>query len=146
MSVNTISGGKAINVVPDSCAIKIDIRTLPNQNHRHIVNDFEKIFTKIKSQNPQFEAGIKVVRHVSPLETDCKCDFVRDFCAAVGAAKTAPVGFTTDGPHFAPLGAPVVIFGPGKPELCHKPNEYIEIEDMEKAAEHYENIILKFLS
>jgi len=44
------------------------------------------------------------------------------------------------------LGAPVVIFGPGKPQLCHKPDEYIEISDVEKAVEHYKNIILKFLS
>jgi succinyl-diaminopimelate desuccinylase len=56
------------------------------------------------------------------------------------------VGFTTDGPHFAPLEAPVVIFGPGKPKLCHKPNEYIEIKDIEKAVEYYKSIILKFLT
>jgi len=39
-----------------------------------------------------------------------------------------------------------VIFGPGKPELCHKPDEYIEISDIEKAIELYKNIILKLLS
>ena len=56
------------------------------------------------------------------------------------------VGFTTDGPHFASLDTPVVIFGPGKPQFCHKPDEYIEITDIEKAVEHYKNIILKFLT
>jgi succinyl-diaminopimelate desuccinylase len=83
---------------------------------------------------------------VQALETDCRCDFVKDFCSAVQDSKTKAVGFTTDGPHFASLGAPVVIFGPGKPELCHKPDEYIQISDVEKAAEHYKNIILKFLT
>jgi len=39
-----------------------------------------------------------------------------------------------------------VIFGPGKPENCHKPDEYIEIADVERAAKYYKDIILKFLT
>ncbi|MBN1805674.1 MAG: M20 family metallopeptidase [Sedimentisphaerales bacterium] len=146
MSVNTIEGGKALNVVPDKCKIRVDIRTLPEQNHSDIISDIEKIFAKIKTENSQFEAEVSVVREVQPLETDCNCDFIRDFCSAVGIDETVAIGFTTDGPHFAPFEAPVVIFGPGKPKLCHKPNEYIEINDMEKAVEYYKKIILKFLS
>ncbi len=146
MSVNTITGGKTLNVVPDKCKIKVDIRTLPEQNHSDIISDLEKIFAKIKTVNSQFDAEVGVVRQVRPLETDCNCEFMKNFCSAVGINETVAVGFTTDGPHFAPLGAPVVIFGPGKPHLCHKPNEYIEINDMEKAVEHYKNIILEFLS
>lgn len=146
MSVNMISGGKAINVVPDSCEIGIDIRTLPGQNYRDIISDFEKIFAKLKRRNSQFEAEVSIVREVRALETDWNCDFVKDFCSCVGTSETRAVGFTTDGPHFVSLGAPVVVFGPGKPEVCHKPNEYIEIADVEKAVEYYKNIISKFLT
>ena len=89
---------------------------------------------------------MQVVRDLEALETDCNCDFVKQFCATVGAEQTKAVGFTTDGPFFASLGAPVVVFGPGESQLCHKPDEYIEIADLEKAVEHYKNIILKFLS
>ncbi|NQT00949.1 MAG: M20 family metallopeptidase [Planctomycetes bacterium] len=146
MSINTIKAGKALNVVPDKCSIGVDIRTLPEQNHQDIISDLETIFAKLKSGNPQFDAEVGVIRHVQPLETDCGCDFVKEFCSAVGINETVAVGFTTDGPYFTSLDAPVLIFGPGKPQLCHKPNEYIELNDMEKAVEHYKNIILKFLS
>jgi len=145
MSVNTIAGGKEINVVPDECEIKIDIRTLPGQNYKEIISDFGKIFAKLKQGNPQFEASVSLVREVGALETDSNCGFVKDFCSAVEVSETKAVGFTTDGPHFAALGAPMVIFGPGKPDICHKPDEYIEISDVEKAVEYYKNIILKFL-
>jgi succinyl-diaminopimelate desuccinylase len=145
MSVNTISAGKSLNVVPDKCTIGIDIRTIPGRNHKDIIADFEEIFAGLKSENPKFEAEISVIRQVESLETDNTCDFVRDFCSCLGTDETRAVGFTTDGPHFTSLGAPIVIFGPGKPQLCHKPDEYIEISDLEKAAEDYENIILKFL-
>jgi len=145
MSVNTISGGKAMNVVPDQCTIGIDIRTLPGQNHEEIVNDFKRIFANLKQQFPTFNAEVSIDRAVEAIETDSECTFVREFCAAIGANETKAVGFTTDAPHLRPLGAPIVIFGPGKPELCHKPDEYIDISDIEKAVEHYKKIILKFL-
>lgn len=146
MSINTISGGQAMNIVPDKCEIGIDIRTVPGQNYQDIINDLQIIFAKLKQTNPQFEAKVSVIREVGALETDTQCDFVRDFCSVTGINKTCAVGFTTDGPHFASLGLPVVIFGPGKPHLAHKPDEYIDISDVEKAVEYYKNIILKFLS
>jgi succinyl-diaminopimelate desuccinylase len=159
VSINTIAGGKEVNVVPDECSIGIDIRTLPastrrtqvgrggpGQNHREIISDFEKIFAKLRQKNPQFEASVSIMREVGALETDSSCGFVRDFCSAVGASETKAVGFATDGPYFASLGAPIVIFGPGKSQLAHKPDEYIEIADVEKAVEHYKRIILKFLT
>jgi len=146
MSINTIYGGEAVNIVPDKCEAGIDIRTLPGQNHQEIIEDFKKIFAKLKQKNPQFEACVSVVREVGALETDPKCNFVKDFCSAVGIDETKAVGFTTDGPHFSSLGVPVVVFGPGRSEVCHKPDEYIKIANVEKAVEYYKNIILKFLS
>ncbi len=146
MSINTISGGKALNVVPDKCTLGIDIRTLPGQDHHRVLADLEALFKRLKSKNSAFDAGVSVLRWLEPLETDSRCGFVRDFCAGVGADGIRPIGYTTDSPYFASLGAPVVIFGPGEPGLCHKSDEHIEIADLEKAAEHYENIILKFLS
>lgn len=146
MSINTITGGKAINVVPDRCGIGIDIRTLPGQNYQELIDDFENIFTKLKAGNPQFDAEVSVVRDVGALETDCSCDFVKALCSCLGTNETKAVGFTTDGPYFASLSVPVVVFGPGKPQLAHKPDEYIDISDAEKAVEYYKTIISKFLT
>ena len=146
MSVNTISGGKTQNVVPDKCRIGIDIRTIPGQSHQDIIDDLKRIFEKVKLKNPEFDAEISIVRQVQSLETDSNCDFIRDFCFCLGINETKAVGFTTDGPQFASLGAPVVIFGPGKPELCHKPDEYIEIADLDRGVSYYEKIIMHFLT
>ena len=146
MSINTITGGKAQNVVPDKCSIRVDIRTLPGQSNQDVVADFERVLAGLKSRNPQFDAEISVLREMQALETDCGCDFVKDFCSCVGADETKAVNFATDAPHFVSLGAPAVIFGPGKPALCHKRDEYIDVIDIEKAAEHYRQVILSFLT
>jgi succinyl-diaminopimelate desuccinylase len=146
MSINTIAGGKAMNVVPDKCCIGIDFRTLPGQNHDEIIADLQRIFVKLKAGNEHFEAAVSVLRQLQPLETDTNSEFVKIFCSAVGISETKAVSYTTDGPYFASLCSPIIIFGPGKSHLCHKPDEYIDIADLEKGVEYYKNIILKFLT
>jgi len=146
VSINEIHGGKAANVVPDRCSIKIDIRTVPDQNHQRIISDLETICSELKENNPRFEAQTPTVKSVPALETDAEGEFVRSFCEVAEAGETGKVDFSTDGPLFAELGAPVVIFGPGKPGTCHQPNEYIDIADLEKGREFYKKIILKFLT
>ncbi len=146
MSVNTISGGKTMNAVPDKCVCTIDIRTIPDVNHDDIIADFRKIFEKLRARYPEFDAEISIYREVHSLETDRNSDFVKDFCSCLGINKTAAVGFTTDGPQFVSFGVPILIYGPGKPEICHKPDEFIEIADLEKAVGDYKKIIMRFLS
>ena len=146
MSVNTIAGGKAANVIPDECSITIDIRTLPGQNHNEIITGFEQLLGRMKMNNSQFTAGLSVVRDCPALETTTDSAFVRDVCRIRGVDIPTTVAFTTDGPIFTALNAPIVIFGPGKPEMCHQPDEYIEIADVEKAAMYYKNLIFALLT
>ncbi|MDO8302909.1 MAG: M20/M25/M40 family metallo-hydrolase, partial [Sedimentisphaerales bacterium] len=63
-----------------------------------------------------------------------------------GVDAPTTVGYTTDGPIFAALDAPVIIFGPGKAEICHQPDEFIEIADVQNAAQQYNDVILKLLT
>jgi succinyl-diaminopimelate desuccinylase len=146
MSINTISGGKAMNIVPDECSLGIDIRTLPGHSHEEIIEGLKAIIDKLKVEDPKFDADITLVRESEALETDSDCEFVRKFLDAVGVSESKAVGFTTDGPHLVQLGAPIVIFGPGRSELCHKPDEYIDVADIEKAVEHYKTVIRNFLA
>lgn len=145
MSINTISGGKAMNIVPDECTIGIDIRTVPGQNTSGIVSDLKATVGNLKVGDPKFDADVNVARESESLETDAGCEFVRKFLGAVGVKESIAVGWTTDGPHLVQLGAPIVIFGPGESELCHKADEYINISDIDKAVNCYKNIISTFL-
>jgi succinyl-diaminopimelate desuccinylase len=144
-SVNTIAGGEAMNIVPDHCAIGLDIRTLPGQDHNALRRDIEQLLGSIEVEVPQFAATLSVDRSVEAMETDPSCPFVKDFCTAVNVDMTNAVGFTTDGPHLVPLGAPIVIFGPGKPNLCHQVDEHIAIDDLQQGVDVFGNIIRTFL-
>jgi len=146
ISVNKIIGGSAGNIVPDLCSIQIDIRTIPGQNTRQIVSGINKILTRLSKQNPHFRAKLKVLRDSGSLQTSEKCEFVKRTKQLLKIKHTKAVPFTTDAPFLTSLKAPIVIFGPGKPQLCHKPNEHIEIKDLKKAVEFYKKMILHFLT
>jgi succinyl-diaminopimelate desuccinylase len=146
MSINTITAGKEMNVVPDKCVLGIDIRTVPGQDNAAIVGEIEEILGRLRQGSPKFDGNVSIVRQMLAMETDSSSPFVRDFCSAVGMEETKAVGFTTDGPHFAELGSPVLIFGPGDGKLCHKPDEYIEIADLDRAVQYYKDVIRRFLT
>ncbi|MCD4830621.1 MAG: M20 family metallopeptidase [Anaerohalosphaeraceae bacterium] len=143
LSVNKISGGTATNIVPEFCRTEIDIRTLPENNNEEILRDLENIFETIKKTNSKFKAEMKILRNCPGLQTDQQSDFIKRLQKILGIDKCTAVSFTTDAPHVAGLG-PVAVFGPGKPDMCHKPDEHISIADLKTAVDCYKKIILEF--
>jgi len=146
MSINTINGGDALNVVPDRCTLGVDIRTLPGQDPEAIRYDFERMLAKLTAAVPQFEASLSIERFAGAMETDPECPFVQTFCSAVDVDLTNPIPFTTDAPHLASLGAPIVIYGPGSPKLCHQTDEFIEIADLQAGTDYFKRAIRAFLT
>lgn len=145
MSINQITGGKAPNVVPDSCTISLDIRTVPSQSSAGIIDQVRSLCERLAADDEQFRYEITTDRTVEAMQMDSECGFIREFRRVTGIDETVAVGYTTDGPQFAKLGAPLVIFGPGDSAVCHKPDEYIELADLEKGKEYYKRIIMEFL-
>lgn len=146
MSINTIAGGEAMNIVPDRCTLGVDIRTLPGQDHETIRYDFERMLAALKARVPQFDGELAIERSAGAIETDPECDFVKTLCAAVGVDLTNVIGYTTDAPHLLSLGAPIVIFGPGKPKMCHQTDECIEVADLHAGVDLFRRMIGKFLT
>lgn len=141
MSVNRIAGGTATNIVPESCAVELDVRTLPGQSRDDIIAGFQAILDDFMKNDPDFKADISIIRDTDGIETNADDPFVKTICNITGIDKTGATGFTTDAPYFKQLNVPVVIFGPGDGTLCHKPDEYIEIAQMEQAKEYYKKVI-----
>jgi succinyl-diaminopimelate desuccinylase len=145
LSVNKILGGSASNIVPDSCSTQIDIRTIPGQDVRKIIADLDKLIAKLAKKNPNFDAELNIIRQAGSLQTNDKSPFVMGLKKILNIESKA-VAFTTDAPYLTGFNKPIVIFGPGSPGLCHKPNEHIIIKDMENGVKYYCNIFKHFLS
>jgi acetylornithine deacetylase/succinyl-diaminopimelate desuccinylase-like protein len=67
ISVGTISGGEQPNIVPDSCAISVDRRTLPGETERGVQREIGR-FLRERKLNVIF--ANEKLDACSPLETD----------------------------------------------------------------------------
>jgi acetylornithine deacetylase len=51
-----------------------------------------------------------------------------------GTKRAAKLSFGTEAGHFAARGVPAVVCGPGDIAVAHKPDEHVEVEQLERCA------------
>jgi succinyl-diaminopimelate desuccinylase len=139
-SINTIAGGVKTNIVPDYCAVTVDMRTVPGQDHRAILRQVEDLIADLSRRIPDFKASVKVTNDRAPVETSPEEPAVQTFAdivVEVAGERPVPKGvrYYTDAVAFVPvLKAPMIICGPGDAKLAHQPNEYVEVSKLVQAA------------
>ena len=150
LSIGTIRGGVATNVVPDWCEVTVDRRTLPNERIPEAVAEFERVITELQREDADLQADMEVLQAGPPIETPQDAPLVRTAQAVARELdlSTELVGYhqASDGRFFAERGTPTMLFGPGDPELAHTPNESIDVNDVVTAAKFYALLGLRTLS
>jgi len=150
-SINTISGGVKTNVVPDSCVVTVDMRTVPGQDHRAILKQVEDLIADLSRRMADFKASAKVANDRAPVETSPNDPIVQNFydvVAEVAGERPVPKGvrYYTDAVAFVPvLRIPMIICGPGDAKLAHQPNEHVEVSKLVQAARIYTLAAAKLL-
>ncbi len=141
ISVNTISGGTAFNIIPEHCIFQFDVRSLPEVEMRDIVSRIEdfvqkQISPKMKAIAP--ESGVKIapVVEVIGLGTDTTHPAVAFLKGLVGRSDHAKVAYCTEASLFsARAGIVSLVCGPGSMEQGHKQDEYLALPQMEMCSQ-----------
>jgi acetylornithine deacetylase/succinyl-diaminopimelate desuccinylase-like protein len=130
VNVGKISGGTQPNIVPDSCEILLDRRTLPGETLAGVEREMNALFRRHK-----LKAAIEDTKLASclPLETNPRLPWVKQFLAAMGQTRPAGVRFFCDASVLAHAGIPSVVFGPGDIAQAHTREEYISLDSLERA-------------
>ena len=149
LSIDTIRGGVATNVVPDWCEATIDRRTLPNESIPEAVAEIEQVIAALQQEDPGLQAEVEVLQAGPPIETPLDVPLVRT-AQDVARELTLPqeiVGYhqASDGRFFAERGVPTILFGPGIPEAAHTPDESVDLNDVITAARFYALLGLRLM-
>jgi len=133
ISVTTITGGQAPNVVPDRCRAEVDVRCLPGDRLEDLLDEVRRSAgSGATVQSPYMEGPA--------LDTDPHHPLVRRLAEACGRAlKCAP--YATDAPQYAARGIPSVVFGPGDVALAHTPRERVALAEVDECVD----ILRRFL-
>ncbi|MGM8937909.1 acetylornithine deacetylase [Psychrobacter glaciei] len=134
LSVGTIHGGTATNIVPNLCEFTFDYRNLPHMTQDDVL---EPIQAKIAELNAQMQArapetGIELMQEESvPAMTDNDSAELQSLIAALtGDDERHKVAYATEGGQFTNAGIPTIICGPGSIEQAHKADEYVELNEI----------------
>ena len=140
MNVGTIAGGAGINLVPDSAAIGVDIRTVPGMDHK-------KLLSRLKSTMGK-GIELQMQSDLNPVWTDPKNEWaqrVAEVCTEVTGKKpkTRAATYMTDAAnlHKAYGRVPTVVVGPGEPAQAHQTDEYASMERIRESVAIYEGLI-----
>lgn len=140
LSVCTIHGGVAVNVIPDRCVAELDRRTIPGEGVDDAQRELEEAVRRIAASRPGLRVEIEPPFVVDPaLGTPSDAPIVRELSraaeAVIGRANVVGVTFGTDASKLSEVGIPCVVFGPGSIDVAHTPDESVELSCVARAAE-----------
>jgi succinyl-diaminopimelate desuccinylase len=125
-------GEPQINVIPASAYVALDIRTVPAQSHRDLVERLEDIIARLASEDPDFDATLEVIEERPPTETLKDEPLVRAMARAYDHLTGEEpiyngVPGATDGTFLhAWAGIPIVTTGAGDREIPHHKDEWVD--------------------
>lgn len=138
MSVGRITGGVSPNTVPDYCRADVDRRLLPGETFESATADLQAF---LRSQ-PGIDFPFTLAKSspgCAPLSPEPSVELVKRLGSVidsvVGKHTVHPVPFGTDASRVAIAGVPAVVFGPGDIAQAHTKDEWIDLAQLEPAAE-----------
>lgn len=137
--VSTIQGGSGVNTVPHHAVIDIDRRLVPGESPE---DAYQELVEFVASQTEGSEATIE---HEPPtnlsvgLEDSSNRDWAEHIAGTVRSlgepSGLIGVPYGTDAWALAAAGIPTVVFGPGSIDQAHTDDEWIDIDQLNRAVD-----------
>ena len=144
--VGVIRGGTAINIISRHCEFQWDIRCIPNDDPKTIIDEFEKycrdeVLPSMRSISSDCAIGTEVTASAPAfLMSESPA---MGLLASLGTQPTeqhAP--YVAEAGQFQAAGFPTVVCGPGSIDQAHKPNEFIALDQVNQG----EHLLRKLIS
>lgn len=138
LNIGCISGGTAINIVPDRVILDLDYRLIPEQNHQKLIAQLKALY------HSYFSVKIEILKDLPALLSDRNHNFIQNL-REFSQGEIIGLSYATDAANLINASNPIpfVIFGPGDPKTIHKRDEFIEINQIFEAISHLKNALLR---
>jgi len=146
LQVGTITGGTAGNIIPKETTFWWEYRSLPDIDGAAIVAEFKtfatnEVLPKMRAVYPGADIRIDVRGEVIPLLPEDGSPAETLVLALTGSNQTYAVSYGTEAGIFQKGGVASVICGPGSISVAHRPDEYVEISQVEACAAFMRRLI-----
>lgn len=139
LSVGSVNGGINVNSVPDRAEFTIDIRTIPEQDHKALLEHIANYLGD--------EVEIETMVDVSGVWSDPEDNWIQDSFEVVREHAGWEPGVVA-APYFTDASAltpaygnpPTLILGPGEATQAHQTDEFCVVDRIDEAVEIYSEI------
>ncbi len=143
---STIEGGTALNILARHCTFQWEFRYLPGSSQNDILQAFEdhvreSVLPRLRQIAPEASVETNPRAHVPALlpQEDCPAEALAR--QLTGRNLSEAVSYGTEAGLFQEAGIPAVICGPGNIAEAHKPNEFIELSQVEACTQFMRRLI-----
>lgn len=144
LHASLISGGIGISTYPDRCTLKLERRTLPGTSAEDARDEVEEACARIRATRSTFAADVSVTFAQNPSDVSVSAPVVRALVRAVEEEGTPAVvegaSYWSDAAILNEAGIPAVCFGPGDIALAHGSEEWLPIDELERATRVLERV------
>ncbi|MET4731546.1 acetylornithine deacetylase [Thalassospira sp. MBR-102] len=142
-----IHGGTQLNIIPQNCYVDFEFRNLPNHDRNELkglIFDYldNTLIPQMRETYDDVGVEIEVVSDMPGLATGDDEEVTRLVMELTGANTTGKVSFGTEAGVFSAMGdIPTVVCGPGSIEQAHKPDEFIELDQLARCEKFLDRLL-----
>ncbi len=145
INIGKINGGIAVNIIPKKCELEFEIRDTPNFQTEKLLNEIRKYCLKLEKQmkllNKKCYVEFTEINRFPPLKTNKNSDIIFLCLKHLKTNSINTVSFGTEAGVYDKLGFQTIVCGPGSIKQAHKPNEFIEMDELLKCNEFLNKVI-----
>jgi acetylornithine deacetylase len=135
VQVGVISGGTALNIVPENCRFDFEVRALPDFAPEVVAAELQTyaeqtLLPAMQAVKADTSIRFEKISAYPGLTTPADSAAARLIAQLCGSDDFSTVAFGTEGGLFDQAGIPSVVCGPGSMDQGHKPDEFVSVEQM----------------
>ena len=139
LHASAIDGGIGLSTYPDRCVVRIERRTIPGESNADVMREMKDACASVRERRTNFEADIALLFSQPPSDVQPDAPIVLALAETLRdrGMPTTLTGMSawTDAALLNQGGIPAVCFGPGDMGLAHAAEEYIEVQEIERATD-----------
>ncbi|HVL75795.1 MAG TPA: acetylornithine deacetylase [Noviherbaspirillum sp.] len=134
MQTGVVRGGIASNIVPKECEFQFEARTLPGveaeELYREVRDYAATLLPEMQKVEPNAAIEFEWLASAPGLSMEESAALVQFAASLARERPNGAVSYGTEAGLFQRAGIPTVVCGPGSIEQAHRPNEYVELEQL----------------
>lgn len=136
LACGTVKGGTAQNTLARRCVFDWGIRCLPGEEVSDYMGRFEEksatLLREMRKISEECDIASDIYSNVPPFASGQDSEAESLMIQLLGTNSTKVVSYGSEAGQFQHAGFSTIVCGPGSVEQAHKPNEFIEISQVEQ--------------